>query len=83
MGLATAHGRNYRAFYKRLSKIAVCAFIITIMSLVMFAKSWIYFGILHFSIGELLCVFVNRGALEACNDDWHWDFDRFFYGLAS
>ena len=61
MGLATAHGRNYRAFYKRLSKIAVCAFIITIMSLVMFAKSWIYFGILHFMAVASCFVFLLSG----------------------
>jgi len=48
MGLATANGRNYKSFYKRLGHIAGCAALITIMSLVMFSESWIYFGILHF-----------------------------------
>ena len=50
MGFATANGRNYRRFYKRLGQIAACAALITIMSLVMFSKSWIYFGILHFMV---------------------------------
>ncbi len=58
MGLATAHGRNYKAFYKRLGKIAVCALLITIISLAMFAKSWIYFGILHFMVLASCFVFL-------------------------
>lgn len=58
MGLATAQGRNYNAFYKRLGKIAACALLITIMSLFMFAKSWIYFGILHFMAFASCIVFL-------------------------
>jgi len=50
MGIATANGRNYKSFYKRLGQIAACAALITIMSLAMFAQSWIYFGILHFMV---------------------------------
>ena len=58
MGLATAHGRNYKAFYKRLAQIFGCAALITIMSLVMFSESWIYFGILHFMVLGSCVVFL-------------------------
>jgi len=58
MGFATANGRNYKNFYKRLGQIAFCAALITIMSLVMFSKSWIYFGILHFMVVGSCVVFL-------------------------
>ena len=58
MGLATANGRNYKSFYKRLGQIAACAALITIMSLVMFSQSWIYFGILHFMVLGSCVVFL-------------------------
>ncbi len=64
MGLATANGRNYKSFYKRLGQITFCAALITIMSLVMFSKSWIYFGILHFMIVGSCVVFL------LANTDW-------------
>lgn len=58
MGMATAMGLNYGAFYKRVGKIAGCALLITAMSLIMFEQSWIYFGILHFMALASCLVFV-------------------------
>ncbi len=37
-----------RAFWSRTAKIALCALIVSVASYVLFPKSFIYFGILHF-----------------------------------
>jgi uncharacterized membrane protein len=48
--LALAHYKQYQGqkFLKRFLQLAVAALAITIMSLYLFPKAWIYFGILHF-----------------------------------
>lgn len=50
LSLTLAHTPQFRSasFIKRLVQLAVSAFAITIMSLFLFPKAWIYFGILHF-----------------------------------
>ena len=50
MGIAHGQQRDIQSFLKRLAQIAGCACLITVMSLVMFSASWIYFGILHFIV---------------------------------
>lgn len=51
-GLVYSHRQNFhlKKFLVRLSKVAVGASLITIMSLLMFPHNWIYFGVLHFII---------------------------------
>lgn len=44
-----------KKFIKRLAKAAIGAGVITLMSLVMFTQSWIYFGVLHFILIASLC----------------------------
>ena len=46
---------HLKKFIKRLAKVAIGAGIITLMSLVMFPQSWIYFGVLHFILIASLC----------------------------
>ena len=48
MGIAHSHGRNRRSFLIRLAQIFACAMLISVVSIFMFPKSYIYFGILHF-----------------------------------
>ena len=61
MGVAHGCGRAMRAFWVRLLQIAGCAVVITVMSLVMFPESWIYFGILHFMCIASLVTFALIG----------------------
>lgn len=61
MGIAHAHGRKWNPFLKRLVQILACAGLITIMSLIMFPDSWIYFGILHFMVIASLLTFALIG----------------------
>ena len=48
MGMAHSRGRNVRSFKIRLMQIFACAALISVVSVFMFPKSYIYFGILHF-----------------------------------
>ena len=48
LSLAHAEGLNWSSFGRRWAQIALAALAITLMSLVVFPQSWIYFGILHF-----------------------------------
>lgn len=69
LSLSLAHKIRFRqkAFTKRLAQLVLSAMAITVMSLFMFEKSWIYFGILHFitiaSIVGVLFVSLPRLAL--------------------
>ena len=57
VSLSLAHQQkiNIQAFNKRLLQLLVSATAITIMSLFLFPKAWIYFGILHFiAVASLL-----------------------------
>ena len=63
VSLTLAHGRQFRrkAFYKRLWQLLAAAAGITVMSLLVFPKAWIYFGILHFiAAGTLLSIGLVR-----------------------
>jgi uncharacterized membrane protein len=44
-----------KKFIKRLTKVAIGAGVITLMSLVMFPQNWIFFGVLHFIFLASLC----------------------------
>jgi len=50
ISLVLAHKPHFRRinYIKRLSQLIIAALAITLMSLVLFPKAWIYFGILHF-----------------------------------
>lgn len=61
MGIAHGHGRRLKPFWIRLSQILLCAMLVTAMSLMMFPKSWIYFGILHFMVIASLLTFALIG----------------------
>lgn len=61
MGYAHGLGRQVKPYKIRLLQILICAIVITTMSLVMFAKSWIYFGILHFMVIASLLTFALIG----------------------
>lgn len=61
MGYAHGLGRQIRPFKIRLLQILACAILITVMSLIMFAQSWIYFGILHFMVIASLLTFALIG----------------------
>lgn len=54
IGLFYSHSDkiNWQGFLKRLTKIAIGAAIITIMSLLMFPEKWVFFGVLH-------CIFIS------------------------
>lgn len=58
--LTHAHGFQWKKYFVRLGQMALAALAITLMSVVMFPQSWIYFGILHFlllaSLGSCLLV---------------------------
>lgn len=62
-GLVYGH-KNYfhaRKFFKRLIQVSIGALLITLMSLIMFSESWVYFGVLHFiALASMLAIgFVN------------------------
>ncbi|TYK64980.1 heparan-alpha-glucosaminide N-acetyltransferase [Colwellia echini] len=57
IGLFYSHGKqiNWQSLLKRLAQIAIGAGLITAMSLVMFPKNWVFFGVLHFIFVASLC----------------------------
>lgn len=61
MGMAHGRGRKLRAFWIRLVQIGSCAALITLVSVIMFPESWIYFGVLHFMVIAGLLIFVSIG----------------------
>lgn len=46
--LASRHGFNRRAFFRRLGAVAGCAVLISLYSQIMFPQAAIFFGVLHF-----------------------------------
>lgn len=59
--LATAGGINKRAFTRRLLQVAGCAGLVSMASYVMFPKSMIFFGILHFiAVASVLGLLFHR-----------------------
>jgi uncharacterized membrane protein len=62
--LATAGGIEWRAWGRRLGLIAACAIAVSVGSYLMFPKSWIYFGVLHFIVvaGIAALAFVRLSA---------------------
>jgi uncharacterized membrane protein len=55
--LSYARAINWNKFSKRLAQILVSALAVTLMSLLMVAEHYIYFGVLHFiAVASLLCV---------------------------
>ena len=62
--LATANGLNQRAYVRRLLQVAGCAALVSASSYMMFPKSMIFFGILHFiAAASVLGLLFYRGFL--------------------
>lgn len=59
--VAEAHQVSWRRFGKRWSQIALCALLVTAGSLVMFPRSFIYFGVLHGMAVMWLIARLTRG----------------------
>ncbi len=61
LSLAHKNHFNQSTFIKRIAQLIVSAAAITIMSLFLFPKAWIYFGILHFiAAASLLGILLVR-----------------------
>jgi len=59
LSLVLAHNSHFRRldYIKRLIQLLLAALAITFMSLFLFPKAWIYFGILHFiALASILCL---------------------------
>ena len=57
LSLAYRKQFNLQLFGLRAGKLALCALLISLISLVIFPNSWIFFGILHFLlVSSLVCV---------------------------
>ena len=59
LSLSLAHQKQFRQkiFIKRLAQIFLGATCVTVMSLFLFPKAWIYFGMLHFiAVGSLIAI---------------------------
>ncbi len=68
ISLTLAHSPRFKRinFLKRLGQLLAASIAITLMSLFMFPKAWIYFGILHFiAVASILSVVFVRQALWA------------------
>jgi uncharacterized membrane protein len=59
--IAVAQGQSRQRFCRRWAQIAGCAFLVTLGSLLMFPKSFIYFGVLHAMAVMLLIVRLSAG----------------------
>ena len=64
---AQAAGQSWRAFWRRWLQVAGCAVLVSAGSMLMFPKSWIYFGVLH---GIAAMLLVCR--LSASWGRWLW-----------
>jgi uncharacterized membrane protein len=53
--VALHQGQSWQRFWRRWAQVALCALLVTAASLVMFPKSYIYFGVLH-SIAVMLII---------------------------
>lgn len=65
--VAVAQGQRWPRFWRRWAQVAGCALLVTLGSLWMFPKSFIYFGVLH-GIAAMLVV----GRLTAPLGAWLW-----------
>ena len=65
--IAVAQGQSWPRFWRRWAQIAGCAALVTLGSVLMFPKSFIYFGVLH---GMALMLVVAR--LSAGCGRWLW-----------
>ena len=71
VGLVYSHAKKFNLshFLLRLLKVSVGALLVTLMSLVMYPSSWVYFGVLHFiavaSILSIILIPYPRFALLA------------------
>ena len=65
--IAVAQGQNWQRFLQRWAQIAGCALLVTLGSMLMFPKSYIYFGVLH---GMAVMLFIAR--LSAGFGRWLW-----------
>lgn len=67
VSLSLAHAKkiNKKSFNKRLFQLLLAATAITVMSLFLFPKAWIYFGILHFiaAASAIGIIFVRQAKL--------------------
>lgn len=68
VSLVYAHSNkiHWTPFFKRLAQITGSALLITLVSLIMVAENWIYFGVLHFiAVASVFTIFwVNRPTLS-------------------
>ncbi len=65
--IAVAQGQSWQRFWRRWAQVAVCAVLVTLGSLLMFPKSFIYFGVLH---GMAVMLVLAR--LSAGCGRWLW-----------
>lgn len=65
--LAAQAGQSWPRFWRRWFQIAGCALLVSVGSLIMFPRSWIYFGVLH---GMAVMLLVAR--LTASWGRWLW-----------
>jgi hypothetical protein len=66
-GIAVAQGQSWARFWRRWGQVAACAALVTVGSVLMFPRSFIYFGVLH---GMALMLVVAR--LSAGFGPWLW-----------
>ena len=65
--VATSQGQGWPRFWRRWAQVAACAVLVTLGSLVMFPRSFIYFGVLH---GIAVMLVIVR--LTAHGGRWLW-----------
>lgn len=59
--VAISQGQDWRRFWKRWAQVAGCALLVTASSMVMFPRSFIYFGVLHGIAVMLVIVRLTAG----------------------
>jgi uncharacterized membrane protein len=56
ISLVLAHDKSSHHYWQRITKLAICAIIVSLGSFMMFPDSYIFFGILHFIlVSSLIC----------------------------
>lgn len=65
--IATAQGQTWQRFWRRWAQVAGCAVLVTVGSVLMFPRSFIYFGVLH-SMAVMLVI----ARLTAPWKSWLW-----------